>query len=251
MCTLSYEDMRGSTGSNIIRVSRLQRLLHELAKQEPRLLREKHKALSRWPRKRRHRGDEEAPKDVETAIRRAHVDAENQFMEKQRSAPDHVRFLKRGYGERYYQHKLHITKQDEVVQVVDAYVRGLFFVMRYYYVGTPSWSWYYPYHYAPLVHDLAQYCSLPLMPGHFKLCRPLPPFGQLLAVLPPRSAHCLPEAARKHLKHEVFELDLNGKSQAWMCVALLPFFDEARVRQALVEIEPFLTSEERVRNTNR
>jgi hypothetical protein len=35
-------------------------------------------------------------------------------------------------------------------------------VLAYYYRGLPSWSWYFPFHYAPLATDLGQFlCPLP------------------------------------------------------------------------------------------
>lgn len=43
--------------------------------------------------------------------------------------------------------------------MLDSYVRGLHYVHQYYFGGLPSWDWYYPHYYAPLVGDLHQYLS--------------------------------------------------------------------------------------------
>ena len=66
---------------------------------------------------------------------------------------------------------------------------GVRWTLRYYLDGVPSWSWYFPYHHAPLLGDLAALLrSAPAsLAAPWPPSRPLKPFEQLMAVLPPSS----------------------------------------------------------------
>ena len=61
------------------------------------------------------------------------------------------------YRTRYYKDKFHFkptTFEGEVKDLCCEYLRGLQWVLHYYYDGLVSWSWFYPYHYTPLLHGL-------------------------------------------------------------------------------------------------
>ena len=145
-------------------------------------------------------------------------------------------------------------------EVAAAYVRGLCWVLQYYYQGVASWTWYYPYHYAPCASDLHSLARLQHEKTweEFELGGPFLPLEQLMAVLPPASAHALPAPLAKlmsspssplaHFYPSEFKQDLNGSTAAWKAVVLLPFIDAEELHSAVAPLLSELPPEAHARN---
>ena len=171
--------------------------------------------------------------------------------------PDPVRLWEHGYADRYYENKFHADPKDIGFRqkVAHAYVEGLAWVLLYYFQGCPSWTWYYPHHYAPFAADFVELDSLTIT---FDKGKPFKPFEQLMGVMPAASRHTLPEHFHSLMMDEdspiidfypeEFPIDLNGKKFAWQGVALLPFIDEKRLLEAMHTKYPLLSAEDAARN---
>ena len=128
-------------------------------------------------------------------------------------------------------------------------------VLLYYYDGCPSWSWFYPFHYAPCASDLINVDQIKIQ---FELSKPFHPVDQLMGVQPAAGAHMLPKACRKLMKDKDspiidfypkhFKQDPNGKTARWLWVVLLPFIDETRLRKAVQSVQHEFSEEEMERN---
>ncbi|XP_056639488.1 5'-3' exoribonuclease 2 homolog [Diorhabda sublineata] len=161
-------------------------------------------------------------------------------------AHDEVRLWEDGFKDRYYESKFDV-KPDELefrYSVALHYVRGLCWVLKYYYQGCASWKWYFPYHYAPFASD---FCNIAGLSTDFeKNTKPFNPLEQLMGVFPAASSQHVPEPWAELMSDPDsaiidfypvdFKIDLNGKKFAWQGVALLPFVDETRLFKAL---EPY------------
>ena len=171
--------------------------------------------------------------------------------------PDTVRMWESGYADRYYEQKFKVDPKDIKFRnkVAEDYVEGLAWVLLYYFQGCPSWTWYYPHHYAPFAADFVDLEKLELK---FEKGTPFRPYEQLMGVMPAASNHTIPEVFRSLMSDEDsdiidfypddFPIDLNGKKFAWQGVALLPFIDEKRLLKAMGTRYPLLSKEDVERN---
>jgi len=167
----------------------------------------------------------------------------------------------RDFKGRYYADKFGFSPFDKEKHLAlrKAYVEGLVWNLQYYYRGTVSWEWFYPYHYGPMISDLVGLDKMLKEVSFGKPGSPLKPFEQLMACMPASNANILPKPYRwlmtdkssplAEFYPESFTVDMNGKRWPWEAVVLLPFIDSAKLRKAASQIDQsLLTEEEKNRN---
>jgi 5'-3' exoribonuclease 1 len=147
------------------------------------------------------------------------------------------------YSGRYYYEKFNIVASSDtgkafLSEVMHHYLQGLMWCLAYYIKGCVSWTWYYPYHYGPMLKDFTglQERSERI---HFELGQPFMPYQQLLGCLPPASCNLLPTSYQwlmisadspvLHFYPEDFGIDQDGKKNPWEAVVLLDFIDEKQL----------------------
>ncbi|KAG7200142.1 hypothetical protein KM043_000580 [Ampulex compressa] len=171
---------------------------------------------------------------------------------------DEVRLWEDGFKDRYYESKFDVLPDNLAFRnnVALQYVRGLCWVLRYYYQGCASWKWYFPYHYAPFASDFINIGGLST--EFEKGTVPFRPLEQLMGVFPAASSKHVPAPWAKLMSDPKspiidfypvdFKIDLNGKKFAWQGVVLLPFVDEKRLFKTLEPYYERLTEAEKKRN---
>ena len=163
----------------------------------------------------------------------------------------------------YYTQKLRVSydNKDKINEIISKYIEGLQFVTLYYFFGCPSWNWFYPYYFMPLISDLYQYLvdmNKNNMKKHeFQLGEPLPIFQQLLAVMPLGTIHLLPEEfsnlitnpdgiLRKPIDYYPtnFEIDQNDGPYESSYLAILPFMNDELLEKVYLSVDQNQMKEE-------
>lgn len=171
----------------------------------------------------------------------------------------------------YYEEKFKFDVEkepQELTKILTVYMQGLQFVLSYYYTNCPSWSWFYPYYYSPLISDLSnlmEHLNLTNISHtgnliNFDYGKPYDPFKQLLLILPIGSSHLLPPGIAKAVTDEdaplhqyyptEFELDPFGAVFDSEYIAKIPFVDEELLDREYEKVMKTvaLTPEEIARN---
>uniref|UniRef100_A0A673HY94 5'-3' exoribonuclease n=1 Tax=Sinocyclocheilus rhinocerous TaxID=307959 RepID=A0A673HY94_9TELE len=158
---------------------------------------------------------------------------------------DNVRLWEEGWKQRYYKTKFDVDATDDEFRkkVVQSYVEGLCWVLRYYYqlrIFMKKFFFFFFFQYP--IDRSVQMCSF----RYFQLY-------SFISII-----KCARQAVGNSSQNESsiidfypddFAIDLNGKKYAWQGVALLPFVDERRLRAALADVYPDLSPEEVRRNS--
>ena len=161
--------------------------------------------------------------------------------------------------QRYYKEKHGFDEKDveKVKDVCINYLKGMAWTLQYYLHGCTSWSWYYPYYYAPLLSSFELLENLDINLSVLDDSKPIPPLEQLMSVLPPQSSHLLPQNMAELMKKgsplekyypTTFSIDMMGGHQPWKGITFIPIIDGEFLEKTLKDSKIILTDEEEKRN---
>ncbi|KAI9870345.1 MAG: hypothetical protein M1823_008770, partial [Watsoniomyces obsoletus] len=158
------------------------------------------------------------------------------------------------WKDKYYKGKFEwgLENEKEMKGLTENYVQGLQWVLYYYYRGVASWSWFYQYHYSPMISDVKKGLGADM---NFLLGQPFRPYQQLMGVLPDRSKKIVPVVYHELMTSpdssiidfypRDFDLDMNGKKMEWEAVVKIPFIDEKRLLGAMAPKDQLLSEDEK------
>ena len=140
----------------------------------------------------------------------------------------------------YYERWL---RTNDIQKVVEEYLRGLDWILKYYMGETVDQEWCFPWFLPPLWRGIANYLtSSPMVNAECLQENPVKPQQQLAMVLPLASWNLLRDPSLRKLPRiapqywpSSFELFTAGHKQMWECEAQIPLLLPSRVRYYLNE----------------
>ena len=145
------------------------------------------------------------------------------------------------YRVEYYKDHFNITSEKEIKKLCMEYFTGLTFVIRYYLLGIPSWTYSYNRYRPPLFIDMKRYILKFNENIVFEKSYPPDPIEQLLCVLPKKSIKFLPEELHtlitdeksviKEYYPEKFDIKYYGCMKEYEGVPLIPFVEPDKIHK--------------------
>ena len=93
----------------------------------------------------------------------------------------------------FYEEYFHIEEKDletKIPEICQEYLKGLQYVLDYYFIGCQDWDWYYTFIMPPLMEDLHNYLTQLKKDGksvkvtYNENSKPIRPFAQLIFIQP-------------------------------------------------------------------
>lgn len=103
----------------------------------------------------------------------------------------------------YYMEDLGNENVPDLAKMSENYMKTIQWMLFYYFRGTFSWSYHYPYKCVPFVSDFTPVHNIAIS---LDIDKPVKPFTHLLAILPKGSAHLLPKNYRSLLVDHVMDM---------------------------------------------
>ena len=173
-----------------------------------------------------------------------------------------------GWQDRYYCHYFRLNPEDpchrriQIYKLCQEVFRAYQWITRYYLDQCPDWFWSYPHEVTPLLSDLVTFLEQEpdfLDQLQFVQHQPVPPFWQLLMILPPQSAPLVPTPYRWYMTSKWsplvsyfpcdVELDYDGKRYRYEAHPILPLIDPLSLFKHVGHLDSFLSEEERQRGS--
>lgn len=197
---------------------------------------------------------------IKLIMEELYINEKRIFYKRYKSIKTKIQYNKPGYEDRYYTEKFSISSnklytKNFINLIVNEYVIGLAWVLKYYLTGCPSWDWYYPFHYAPMCKS---FLNINYINYNFELSKPLKPLVQLMAILPYSNYNLVPEAWKFLMRDKNspiidfypkrVKIDQNDNKIKWKVILLFDFIDVNYLKSILNEYYINLTDLEKLRN---